>query len=369
MIHCDVATEAHVFSHLLKSFWDQFLYKWCIKCVFGKGYLQCIDSATASLVEKFSLQIQTLTYSQAIAPLTADQPVPQGCAVAISSDRCTVNLMLKVTTCSCFIYFFPHCVFLVGVPGVKRGFLLINLKMNGEQPHWLRQLYHSHQNLIVIPGSHWYREGSHQAGGETRWFGETGGEAEGEDVKEWLQGEGAIEGARAGCWEGEKRSFVLGCFFFWGGGAQGGNCSSDSTPFSLTAPAESNWTWKSERSRRELQENDVIVSPVIQHYAREEFVAMLLMSMLALTVIMYFFLFSFGISVQAVALKELNLYMDFIFSFCPPVDSVWHLWVTHKWAQTFASAYLIGCCRHSTSLFMKTCWGNFICLCVFFSKI
>ncbi|XP_027145509.1 valine--tRNA ligase [Larimichthys crocea] len=58
-------------------------------------YLQCIDSATASLVQKYSLQIQTLSYSQAIIPLTATEPVPEGCAVAIASDRCTVNLMLK----------------------------------------------------------------------------------------------------------------------------------------------------------------------------------------------------------------------------------------------------------------------------------
>uniref|UniRef100_A0A3B5AMM4 Valine--tRNA ligase n=1 Tax=Stegastes partitus TaxID=144197 RepID=A0A3B5AMM4_9TELE len=58
-------------------------------------YLQCTDSATVSLVQKYSLQIQTLSYSQAIIPLVANQPVPEGCAVAIASDRCTVNLMLK----------------------------------------------------------------------------------------------------------------------------------------------------------------------------------------------------------------------------------------------------------------------------------
>uniref|UniRef100_A0A672HPA1 Valine--tRNA ligase n=1 Tax=Salarias fasciatus TaxID=181472 RepID=A0A672HPA1_SALFA len=58
-------------------------------------YLQCVDTATASLVQKYSLQIQTLSYSQAVIPLTAGQPVPEGCAVAIASDRCTVNLMLK----------------------------------------------------------------------------------------------------------------------------------------------------------------------------------------------------------------------------------------------------------------------------------
>ncbi|XP_012725768.2 valine--tRNA ligase [Fundulus heteroclitus] len=58
-------------------------------------YLQCIDAATVALVQKYSLQIQTLSYSQAVIPLTSNQPVPEGCAVAIASDRCTVNLMLK----------------------------------------------------------------------------------------------------------------------------------------------------------------------------------------------------------------------------------------------------------------------------------
>ncbi|XP_061573124.1 valine--tRNA ligase [Cololabis saira] len=58
-------------------------------------YLQCRDSATVSLVQKYNLQIQTLSYSQAVIPLTANQLVPEGCAVAIASDRCTVNLMLK----------------------------------------------------------------------------------------------------------------------------------------------------------------------------------------------------------------------------------------------------------------------------------
>uniref|UniRef100_A0A3Q3A898 Valine--tRNA ligase n=1 Tax=Kryptolebias marmoratus TaxID=37003 RepID=A0A3Q3A898_KRYMA len=58
-------------------------------------YLQCVDAATVSLVQKYTLQIQTLSYCQAVIPLTANQPVPEGCAVAIASDRCTVNLMLK----------------------------------------------------------------------------------------------------------------------------------------------------------------------------------------------------------------------------------------------------------------------------------
>lgn len=61
------------------------------------GYLQCIDSDTAALVQTYSLQIQTLSYSQAIHPVVGgDTTIPQGCAVAIASDKCTVHLMLKV---------------------------------------------------------------------------------------------------------------------------------------------------------------------------------------------------------------------------------------------------------------------------------
>lgn len=113
---CVFAIEADL-SSIKTSLIDQFL-----KCLFVKGYLQCIDSATASLVEKYSLQIQTLTYSQAIAPLTANQPVPQGCAVAISSDRCTVNLMLKVTNC---LFFFPYGIF-VWFVGCEKSFNTFN---------------------------------------------------------------------------------------------------------------------------------------------------------------------------------------------------------------------------------------------------
>lgn len=58
-------------------------------------FLQCIDSETAALVQKYSLQIQTLSYSQAVHSVVGDAAIPQGCAVAIASDKCTVNLMLK----------------------------------------------------------------------------------------------------------------------------------------------------------------------------------------------------------------------------------------------------------------------------------
>uniref|UniRef100_A0AAY4D3G5 valine--tRNA ligase n=1 Tax=Denticeps clupeoides TaxID=299321 RepID=A0AAY4D3G5_9TELE len=59
-------------------------------------YLQCIDSESTCLVQKYSLQLQTLSYSQAIhAVCGTDAAIPQGCAVAIASDKCTVHLMLK----------------------------------------------------------------------------------------------------------------------------------------------------------------------------------------------------------------------------------------------------------------------------------
>uniref|UniRef100_A0A8C9RSQ2 Valine--tRNA ligase n=1 Tax=Scleropages formosus TaxID=113540 RepID=A0A8C9RSQ2_SCLFO len=62
-------------------------------------YLQCIDSDTAALVEKYSLQLQTLSYSKSIHAVTGEGgekgAIPEGCAVAIASDRCTVHLLLK----------------------------------------------------------------------------------------------------------------------------------------------------------------------------------------------------------------------------------------------------------------------------------
>ncbi|MBN3299917.1 SYVC ligase, partial [Amia calva] len=57
-------------------------------------YLQCLDQNTATMVQLYCPQIQTLSSSGAVVALTT-QPVPEGCAVAIASDKCTVNLLLK----------------------------------------------------------------------------------------------------------------------------------------------------------------------------------------------------------------------------------------------------------------------------------
>ncbi|PWS21960.1 hypothetical protein DKP78_20865, partial [Enterococcus faecium] len=49
-----------------------------------------------TVVQCYSLQIQTLSSSQTLTAVTgSDAAIPEGCAVAISSDRCTVHLMLK----------------------------------------------------------------------------------------------------------------------------------------------------------------------------------------------------------------------------------------------------------------------------------
>uniref|UniRef100_A0AAY4D8E7 valine--tRNA ligase n=1 Tax=Denticeps clupeoides TaxID=299321 RepID=A0AAY4D8E7_9TELE len=70
-------------------------------------YLQCIDSESTCLVQKYSLQLQTLSYSQAIhAVCGTDAAIPQGCAVAIASDKCTVHLMLKVRRLLVDLFFY-----------------------------------------------------------------------------------------------------------------------------------------------------------------------------------------------------------------------------------------------------------------------
>lgn len=75
-------------------------------------------------------------------------------------------------------------------------------------------------------------------------------------------------------------------------------CCSDLS-FSPTAAAKSDWTRKSERSCRELQENDVIVCSVHQHHVKEN----LLPGFSCLCFFLLHF-FSLGIMFQAVARKQ-----------------------------------------------------------------
>ncbi|XP_067830029.1 valine--tRNA ligase [Heptranchias perlo] len=57
-------------------------------------YLKCSDESTAALVRQFSSDIQTLSSSKSVTILV-NEDSPNGCALALASDRCSVNLMLK----------------------------------------------------------------------------------------------------------------------------------------------------------------------------------------------------------------------------------------------------------------------------------
>ncbi|KAG2468866.1 SYVC ligase, partial [Polypterus senegalus] len=57
-------------------------------------YLQCLDSETVAIVTQFIPYIQTLSSSNTVSAFKDGEP-PAGCAVAIASDKCTVNLLLK----------------------------------------------------------------------------------------------------------------------------------------------------------------------------------------------------------------------------------------------------------------------------------
>uniref|UniRef100_A0A8C4REL5 Valine--tRNA ligase n=1 Tax=Erpetoichthys calabaricus TaxID=27687 RepID=A0A8C4REL5_ERPCA len=57
-------------------------------------YLQCLDSETVAVVTQFIPCIQTLSSSNTVSAFKDGEP-PAGCAVAIASDKCTVNLLLK----------------------------------------------------------------------------------------------------------------------------------------------------------------------------------------------------------------------------------------------------------------------------------
>uniref|UniRef100_H3B5X3 valine--tRNA ligase n=1 Tax=Latimeria chalumnae TaxID=7897 RepID=H3B5X3_LATCH len=58
-------------------------------------YLKCLDEETAAVVTCYCAYIQTLSSSLSVTALVEGEP-PAGCAVAIASDKCTVNIMLKV---------------------------------------------------------------------------------------------------------------------------------------------------------------------------------------------------------------------------------------------------------------------------------
>lgn len=59
------------------------------------GFLEVADEATGSLASAVSGYVQTLASAGVVAVLALGAPAPQGCAVALASDRCSIHLQLQ----------------------------------------------------------------------------------------------------------------------------------------------------------------------------------------------------------------------------------------------------------------------------------
>lgn len=59
------------------------------------GFLEVADEATGALASAVSGYVQALANAGVVAVLALGAPVPQGCAVALASDRCSVHLQLQ----------------------------------------------------------------------------------------------------------------------------------------------------------------------------------------------------------------------------------------------------------------------------------
>lgn len=123
------------------------------------------------------------------------------------------------------------------------------------QDHNLPLSFLSSIHLFVPTGSHWCWEGGGEADDKERRLGETDGETQRKDGKEWLQRKGASEGAGAGCWKGGKKKSTHRVFFL----SQVLTCEFLINNYFLfsTATAKPDWTRESKRSHGQLQENDV----------------------------------------------------------------------------------------------------------------
>lgn len=58
------------------------------------GFLEVADEATGALASAVSCYVQALASAGVVAVLALGAPAPQGCAVAVASDRCSVHLQL-----------------------------------------------------------------------------------------------------------------------------------------------------------------------------------------------------------------------------------------------------------------------------------
>lgn len=59
------------------------------------GFLEVTDEATGALASAVSGYVQALASAGVVAVLALGAPAPQGCAVALASDRCSVHLQLQ----------------------------------------------------------------------------------------------------------------------------------------------------------------------------------------------------------------------------------------------------------------------------------
>lgn len=59
------------------------------------GFLEVADEATGALASAVSGYVQALASAGVVAVLALGAPAPQGCAVALASDRCSVHLQLQ----------------------------------------------------------------------------------------------------------------------------------------------------------------------------------------------------------------------------------------------------------------------------------
>lgn len=60
-------------------------------CLF-LAYIKCTDVATESIIQKYSLALQTLAYCSKTA---LGENIPDGCTIITVSDKCEVHLLLK----------------------------------------------------------------------------------------------------------------------------------------------------------------------------------------------------------------------------------------------------------------------------------
>lgn len=59
------------------------------------GFLEVADEATGALASAVSGYVQALASAGVVAVLALGAPAPQGCAVAVASDRCSIHLQLQ----------------------------------------------------------------------------------------------------------------------------------------------------------------------------------------------------------------------------------------------------------------------------------